>query len=245
VETWWEESEQYLLDFLAYTDVAMETARISVGDVLVDMQRAKRDFERLNVQPCYSEAQSDFVAGMEFIINGFGDFQSDMALSVNLNILYANESIGNGIQRLREMEVQLYDDVEEAYDGLFGDWSLDGLRRLGAVTPACSSTEVTSWQSEVREIAYFLPVDVGEAFGMDIETPQNAFLRIVELDYPACVEDAREALLLALDHTYQSIYYLFDDDTYSAADHLTSHDLEYQKYLDELKRINPSQGSAT
>jgi hypothetical protein len=244
---WWQDAEEYLLDFLSYTDIAMETAMVSVGNVLVDMQHSKRDFERLDISFCYADAENSITNGMDFVIKGFGDFQSDMALTVSLNILYARQGMQNGIDQLAQLGLEV-DDVQEMIDDLFGDWSLYGLSELGEISSTCSNDDFIDWQNHVeaivRDADITLPMDVGDIFDMNIDNVQNAFVQIAEVDYPSCVEEGREALLLALDHGYQAGFYFIDGNTYSSAEHITDHELEYQTYLHQVRSTTPSKGES-
>src|SRR5690606_37750925 len=151
VTVWWQQAEEYLLDFLSYTDIAMNTARISVGDVLVNMQRSKRDFERLATDPCYLDTRNSINEGMNYVMEAFGDFQSDMSLTVLLNMVAAISSFEDGLRRLQQIGVPIYSDTEEIVDDLSRNWSFGVGTRIGEMLSGCLSNDYSRWSDNVKD----------------------------------------------------------------------------------------------
>lgn len=90
VAQWWDDTGgPVVVEFLDTTDVAESTSRISVSPLVLELQRIRRDFERIEYPDCTREAYNHLNTGMNATIQAFeyfvGGSENDNLTSLHLS----------------------------------------------------------------------------------------------------------------------------------------------------------------
>jgi hypothetical protein len=105
MQAWWEEAEPFLINFLDVAEVASVTARLNVGELVLDMREVQRNFEGVDYEFCAADVRREVVFGMDSAVEGYNWFMGENEIGMRLSMTQANQYFHNGYQMLQNYRI--------------------------------------------------------------------------------------------------------------------------------------------
>lgn len=92
-QTWWDAVDPIIVEFLDTAEIAGQTSRVSLSPIVLEMRRIYRRYEDVEYPSCIRQAYFDLLFGMDYAVDGFGDFQMEYDGLMELDFGFANERL--------------------------------------------------------------------------------------------------------------------------------------------------------